>query len=113
MPEAEIILSQCATFLAASPKSNASYLAIKKAKALVMEETSEIPMHLRNAPTGLMKKIGYGKEYKYPHNHEGHFVNESYLPEKIKNEVFYVPTEEGSEEAIKKRLEKLWPEKYK
>ena len=113
MPEAEIILSHCVTFLASSPKSNASYLAIKKAKAFVMEETLEIPMHLRNAPTGLMKKMGYGKEYRYPHNHEGHFVRETYLPDKIKDEIFYSPSGVGSEEAIKKRLAKLWPEKYK
>ena len=113
MPEAEIILSHCVTFLASSPKSNASYLAIKKAKAFVMEETLEIPMHLRNAPTGLMKKMGYGKEYRYPHNHEGHFVRETYLPDKIKDKIFYSPSGEGSEEAIKKRLAKLWPEKYK
>ncbi len=113
MPDAEIILSHCATFLASSPKSNASYLALTKAKAEVMEETLEIPMHLRNAPTNLMKKMGYHKGYQYPHDHEGHFVKETYLPEKIKDRVFYSPSEEGSEEAIKKRLAKLWPEKYK
>ncbi len=113
MPEAEIILSQCATFLASCPKSNASYLAIKSAKETAMKSPLEIPMHLRNAPTGLMKKMGYGKEYKYPHNHKGHFIKQDYLPGKIKNDVFYSPTDEGSEEAIKKRLARLWPERYK
>lgn len=114
MPEAEIILSQCATFLACSPKSNASYMAIQKAKGAVRDNyTLEIPMHLRNAPTGLMKKLGYHKGYKYVHDFEGHFVHDEYLPEKLKNEVFYDPGEEGSEKAIRERLKKLWPEKYK
>ncbi len=113
LPEAEIILSQCATFLASSPKSNASYLAIKSAKEVVMNSSHEIPMHIRNAPTGLMKKMGYGRDYKYPHDYEEHFVGDDYLPEEIKDMVFYKPSGEGSEEAIKKRLLKLWPKKYK
>ena len=112
MPEAEIILSQCATFLASAPKSNASYLAVKQAKKLAADTAYEIPLYIRNAPTGLMKKMGYGKGYKYPHDFNGHFVNEQYLPDEIKNTVFYRPGEEGSEKAIKDRLKKLWPWKY-
>ena len=113
MPEAEIILSQCATFLASSPKSNASYLAIKRAKAVAEGQTVDIPMHIRNAPTKLMKEMGYSKGYKYPHDYEGHFINDDYLPDRIKNEVFYMPSVQGSEKAIKQRLQDLWPEKYK
>ncbi|MFH0974753.1 MAG: replication-associated recombination protein A [Spirochaetota bacterium] len=113
MPEAEIILSQCATFLASCPKSNASYMAIQRAKnAVINNSTLEIPMHLRNAPTKLMKNMGYHKGYKYPHDYDGHFIEEEYLPEKIKNEVFYKPSEEGSEKSISERLKKLWPLKY-
>jgi putative ATPase len=113
MPEAEIILSQCAAFLASAPKSNASYLAIQRAKAAAKETSYEIPMHIRNAPTDLMKKYGYGKGYKYPHDFDRHFVKEVYLPEEIRDEVFYEPTDEGSEKAIADRLKSLWPERYK
>jgi putative ATPase len=113
MPEVEIILSQCATFLASCPKSNASYIAIQKAKnAVSSNSTLEIPMHIRNAPTKLMKNMGYHKGYKYPHDFEGHFVQEQYLPEQIKHEVFYKPSDEGSEKSITDRLKKLWPWKY-
>ncbi|MDY6934160.1 MAG: replication-associated recombination protein A [Spirochaetota bacterium] len=113
MPESEIILSQCATFLATSPKSNAAFRAIKSAKAIAKEIDLDIPMHLRNAPTELMKDIGYAKGYKYPHDYEEHFVNEEYLPDKIRDKVFYDPTDEGSEKSMKLRLSRLWPEKYK
>ncbi len=113
MPEAEIILSQCATFLASCPKSNASYMAILKAKeAVSSDSTLDIPMHLRNAPTKLMKEMGYHKGYKYPHDFKGHFVQADYLPEKIKNDVYYKPSNEGSEKSIAERLKKLWPWKY-
>jgi putative ATPase len=114
MPEAEILLSQCAVFLASSPKSNASYLAIQMAKEAVKNySTLEIPMHLRNAPSSLMKSMGYSKGYKYPHDFEGHFINENYLPEKIQHEIFYNPSKEGSENSIRERLFRLWPLKYK
>ncbi|MFC1671102.1 replication-associated recombination protein A [Spirochaetota bacterium] len=113
MPESRIILSQCAVFLASSPKSNASYLAIKKAEQIAKTTNYEIPLHMRNAPTGLMKKMGYGRDYKYPHDFEGHFVDDDYLPEEIVDEVFYDPTVEGSEKSIRERLKKLWPKKYK
>lgn len=112
MPESEIILSQCVIFLASSPKSNASYKAIKDAKALAASDNREIPMHLRNAPTSLMKKSGYGKGYRYPHDYEGSFVQEDYLPDELKGKVFYRPTDHGSEKALKERLEKLWPARY-
>lgn len=113
LPEARIILSQCAAFLAAAPKSNASYRAIDEAMAAAKDSNYEIPMHIRNAPTDLMKKHGYGKGYRYPHDHDRHFVKETYLPEEIKNEVFYRPTEEGGEKAIRDRLKSLWQERYK
>ncbi len=112
MPEAEIILSQCATFLAAAPKSNASYLAIKKAKQVAADTAYEIPLHIRNAPTGLMKNMGYGKGYKYPHDFEGHFVDEQYLPDELRSTVFYRPGDEGGDRAIRDRLHRLWPWKY-
>ena len=113
MPESEIILSHCTTFLASSPKSNASYLAIKKAKDIAGKGDYPIPLHIRNAPTGLMKNIGYGKGYKYPHDFDGHFVAAEYLPDEIKDNVFYSPSGEGGEMTIRERLKKLWPGKYK
>ncbi len=112
MPEAEIILSHCATFLASSPKSNASYMAIKKAKEVAKDFVLEIPMYLRNAPTKMMEKMGYAKGYKYPHDYEGHFIDEVYLPELVSDRVFYEPSNEGSEKSIKSRLCQLWPGKY-
>lgn len=105
MPEARIILSQCATYLASAPKSNASYLAIDNAIHDVNSLPQyPVPFHLRNAPTNLMKEAGYGMGYKYPHNFENHFVEENYLPEEIKNKQYYFPTENGMEKTIKERL---------
>jgi len=112
-PEAEIILSQCATYLAASPKSNASYMAIKDAKSLVRETGDlSIPLHLRNAPTKLMKDLGYGRDYKYAHDAEDNFIYQEYLPEEISETKFYDPGQNPREEEIRKRLRKLWKEKY-
>lgn len=112
-PEAEIILSQCVTYLAGSPKSNASYAAIKKARALVRETGDlPVPMHLRNAPTKLMKNEGYGKGYQYAHSYESNFVAQEYLPEKIKDTLLYDPGFNAREEEIRKRLKALWKEKY-
>lgn len=109
MPEARIILAQCATYLASSPKSNASYLGIDKAIAEVRNnELFSVPLHLRNAPTKLMKDIGYGKQYKYAHDFPNHFVEENYLPEEIKGKQFYLPTENGQEKKIKEWLKFLW-----
>ncbi len=112
-PEAEIILAQGATFLASCPKSNASYMALQRARELAQDFSVSIPLHLRNAPTKLMRSFGYGKGYKYPHEFEGHFVKETYLPEKISGEAFYMPSGEGSEKAIGERLKKLWPERFR
>ncbi len=112
LPECEIILAHMATFLASCPKSNASYMALVNAKEVV-SQLHEIPLYLRNAPTQLMKQLGYAKGYKYPHDYPGHFVDEQYLPEKIKDLIFYKPSEEGNEKNIKDRLGKLWPKKYK
>lgn len=111
MPEARIILSQCALFLASAPKSNASYIAINEALSEIKKGQNEIPLHIRNAPTELMRKMGYNKNYKYPHDYPGHFVSEKYLPDRISNKVFYNPSEEGSEKYIKERLKKVWNNK--
>jgi len=112
-PEARIILSQCATYLAGSPKSNASYMAVNKAQQLV-QETGDlpVPLHIRNAPTTLMKERGYGKGYQYAHDHEHNFANQEYLPEKIRGIVFYDPGKNPREEEIRKRLKALWKDKY-
>jgi putative ATPase len=113
LPECEIILAHMATFLASCPKSNASYMALVRAKEVASQQLHEIPLYLRNAPTQLMKQLGYAKGYKYPHDFPGHFVDEEYLPQEIKDLIFYAPSEEGNEKSIKERLMKLWPKKYK
>ncbi|HPS58486.1 MAG TPA: replication-associated recombination protein A [Spirochaetota bacterium] len=113
MPESELVLAQCAIFLAAAPKSNALCMAISAAKNAALSGDYEIPMHIRNAPTGLMKRMGYGKDYRYPHNYEGNFVDETYLPKELEKLKFYSPTDNGSEKAIKERLMKLWPERFR
>jgi putative ATPase len=109
MPEARIILSQTSTFLAASPKSNASYKAIEEAFRDVRTGPQDpVPLHLRNAPTGLMREIGYGKEYRYSHDFEEHFVDQEYLPERLRSRVYYRPTDEGKEKLMRERLNALW-----
>lgn len=113
LPECEIILAHVATFLASCPKSNQSYMALLRAKEVASKEVLEIPLYLRNAPTKLMQQFGYAKGYKYPHDYPGHFVDEEYLPNEIKDLIFYMPSDEGNEKAIKERLVKLWPKKYK
>ena len=115
MPEARIILAQATTYLASQPKSNASYMALNKASEAVEKDgdTAEVPLHLRNAPTKMMKEFGFGKEYKYPHDFDGHFVAEDYLPESLKGRQFYFPTEEGLEKQIKDRLAIKWKGKKK
>jgi len=112
MPEAQLVLAQAATYLACCPKSNASYLAILEAKADV-ENTGElsVPLHLRNAPTKLMKQLDYGKEYKYSHDFEGHFSEQQYLPDELKGKVYYKPTGIGEEAKIKERLKNWWKNK--
>ncbi len=112
MPEARIILAQCVTYLASSPKSNASYLGIESALSEVRKNPlNGVPNHLRNAPTKLMKEIGYGKNYKYAHDFENHFVEENYLPDDLKNKQFYYPTENGQEKRLKDWLKFLWKKK--
>ncbi len=109
MPEARIILSQCVTYLASAPKSNASYLAIKKAEQDVRNNPLyAVPLHLRNAPTNLMKSIGYGKEYKYPHDFENNFAPQNYFPNEIKKTQYYFPTENGQEKNLKDKLQSIW-----
>ena len=113
MPEAAITLAQVTTYLASALKSNASYIALKKAQGLIKNKgTAAVPMHLRNAPTQLMKNLDYGKNYEYPHDNSEHFVDVNYFPEKV-NKSFYKPTNLGYEEYISNRLSKLWPDRYK
>jgi len=114
MPEARIILAQCTTYLAACPKSNAAYLAIDEALSYVKKNPLyPVPLHLRNAPTKLMKDLKYGKEYKYPHSFENHFILEDYLPEEMKGVQFYKPTENGQEKSLKERLKSFWKNRKK
>ncbi|MBN1694127.1 replication-associated recombination protein A [candidate division WOR-3 bacterium] len=108
MPEAGIILSHAVTYLASAPKSNASYMAYNKARKFLKEHPNGgVPLHLRNAPTELMKEAGYAENYKYPHDFPGHYVEESYFPDGVKKKIFYEPTEQGWEKNIKERLKKL------
>ncbi len=113
-PESRIILSEVAIYLATSPKSNSAYQAINDAQDLV-KKTGDlpVPLNIRNAPTKLMKDLGYGKDYKYAHNYEGNFIAEEFLPEKIKNSVLYMPQDNIREKEILEKLEKLWKKKYK
>lgn len=109
MPEARIVLSQAAIYLASSPKSNASYAAIGSALEDVKTRPDEaVPLHLRNAPTKLMENLGYGEEYKYGHDFEKNFVEQQYLPDGLKNRVYYRPTENGVEKSIRSRLNAWW-----
>lgn len=112
-PEARIILSQCALYLANSPKSNAAYLAINKAQATVKETGNlGVPLHLRNAPTTLMKELDYGKGYRYAHDFEGNFIAQEYLPEEIAHTRFYEPGGNPKENHSRDFLKKRWKNKY-
>ena len=112
MPEAALILAQVTIYLASAPKSNASYAAVTEAMNQIKEEgTSSVPLHLRNAPTPLMKSFDYGKDYTYPHNHPDHFTDVNYFPEEMAQTPFYKPTNQGYEEFISKRLKELWPKR--
>ncbi len=113
-PECDLILSQTAIYLATSVKSNASYLAIRSAQKIFREHGDlPVPLHIRNAPSSLMKKIGYGKDYKYAHDFDNNFAEQEFLPEKIKGSKFYDPQENQKEKEIRARLKALWKEKYK
>ena len=112
-PEARIILSQCAIYLASSPKSNASYMAIGEALSAVKEYGDlPVPLHIRNAPTSLMKNLDYGKGYKYSHDYDQNFSEQEYLPEKLSGTKFYEPGMNAREEELRKFLKNLWKEKY-
>jgi len=113
MPEGAIVLSQITTYLASTTKSNASYMALRAAQETVREEGAKgVPLHLRNAPTSLMKEEGYGKDYHYPHNYPGHFSDQNYFPEDLKNRHFYRPSTEGIEKRIYERLVALWADRF-
>ncbi len=112
-PESRIILSQCAIYLANSAKSNASYEAIKKAQELVQQTGDlSVPLHLRNAPTKLMKDLAYGKGYEYAHNYQDNFINQEFLPEAISNTKLYEPGNNARENRFREMLKKRWKDKY-
>jgi len=112
-PEGRIILSQCATYLASSVKSNASYEAIAAALDAVSKYGDlAVPLHIRNAPTGLMKKLDYGKGYKYSHMGEGNFIEQEYLPDKLSGTKFYDPGKNAREEELRRFLKDRWKDKY-
>lgn len=112
-PEARIILSETAVYLAVSPKSNSAYMAINEALALVKQTGNlPVPLHLRNAPTKLMKDLDYGKEYKYAHSYEGNFVDQDFLPQEIKDVKLYEPGNNSTEKKIYEELKKKWNNKY-
>jgi len=112
-PESRIILSQCAVYLASSPKSNASYMAIGEALAAVQKHGDlPVPLHIRNAPTKLMKNLGYGKNYEYSHSYDNSFSAQEYLPDAIAGTVFYEPGKNPREDELRKYLKNLWKEKY-
>lgn len=113
-PEGRIVLSECAVYLATSPKSNASYLAIDKALEMVrMKGNLPVPLAIRNAPTGLMKDIGYGEGYKYAHDFENNFAEMEFLPSDISGSVFYNPGKNTRENEIRNHLKNIWKNKYK
>lgn len=112
-PESRIILSECAIYLATSPKSNSAYTAIEDAIEAVRETGDlPVPLHLRNAPTSLMKNLGYSKNYKYAHDFQDNFVPDEFLPEKIKGTVFYNPGSNPREDEIRKKLSSIWRDYY-
>jgi len=107
-PEAELTLAQAAVYLASAPKSNAMYLLEKTVKEEIKSTGAQpVPLHIRNAPTRLMKKLGYSKGYLYPHNYPGAWVEQEYLPKNLKSRAFYRPTDRGFEREIRRRMEAL------
>lgn len=112
-PESRIILSEATIYLATSPKSNSAYQAINDAQALVRQTGDlPVPLHIRNAPTKLMKDIGYGKDYKYAHSYEGNFIQDNFMPEQLKKDIIYKPQNNSKETEILKRLQNQWKGKY-
>jgi putative ATPase len=113
-PESRIILAETVIYLACSPKSNSAYLAIEKALNLAKStNNAQVPLHLRNAPTQMMKNLGYGKSYEYSHHHPGHFVYQEYMPEQLSNQTIFTPAENPNEQKMKISLMEWWGEKYK
>jgi len=113
MPEARIPLAECTVYLASSPKSNASYMAMEKAmQAAKDDKTAPVPLHLRNAPTKLMEDLGYSDGYKYAHDYPGNFVDQEFLPRGLEGTVFYEPQSNRHEDALRAYLEKCWPKYY-
>ena len=113
-PESSLILSQCAIYLASSPKSNAATVAIGNAMSAVSKHGDlPVPLHIRNAPTKLMKNLGYGKDYEYSHSYENNFSQQEYLPEELSGTKFYDPGKNAREEELRKFLKSLWKDKYK
>ena len=113
-PESRIILSETAIYLANSPKSNSAYKAISDAQDLVKRTGDlSVPLHLRNAPTSLMKELGYGKDYKYAHEYDNHFIDDNYLPDEVNGTILYSPQDNVHEEKFLERLKKLWKNRYK
>ena len=114
MPEARIPLAECTIYLASSAKSNSAYMAINEAMAVAKEtQTQSVPLYLRNAPTKLMEELGYSDGYKYAHDYPGHFADLEFMPEGLKGRKFYEPAENKQEDALRSRLEALWPKYYK
>lgn len=112
-PESRIILGQLVCYLASSPKSNASYMAINAAQALVRQTGDlPVPLHLRNAPTKLMKNLGYGQDYLYAHDYPGNFVNQEFMPESLEGTVLYTPQKNAREDELRRHLKHWWQEKY-
>jgi putative ATPase len=114
MPEARIVLAHTTTYLASAPKSNAAYMAVEEAFADVRHRPNDpVPLHLRNAPTKLMKDLDYGKEYKYGHVYDEHFTEQQYLPDTLKEKIYYRPSENGMERQIHERLNHWWKKKQR
>jgi putative ATPase len=112
-PEGRIILSQTVIYLAVSPKSNSAYEAINTAQRLVQETGPlNVPLHIRNAPTQLMKQLDYGKDYKYAHSYEGNFVQQEFLPDELSSHVIYQPQQNKHESIYSEKLKRLWQDKY-
>ena len=114
MPEARITLAETTIYLATSPKSNSAYMAIDAALAQVRRDTTNrpVPLHIRNAPTSLMKELGYGKDYRYAHDFEGHFADQEFMPEGLEGRRFYTPDDNPKERQIAERIRTLWKGKY-
>jgi putative ATPase len=113
-PESRIILAEATLFLANSPKSNSAYMAISEAQRIVGEKGDlPVPLQLRNAPTNLMKDLGYGKEYKYAHDYQGNFIEDNFLPKELKSTKIYIPQPNSRENEFLERLKLLWKNIYK